>query len=621
MTAAATIDPALPRWDMTPIFPGLASPEFRAARDALVRDIAALVSLFDAHGVGRRDPAPLDAATVRAVEEIVARYNTVQEAVRVVLAYVWCFVSTDSRDAVAQAALSDLQTQTVPLAQLDARLTAWIGSLDVETLIERSAIARDHAYPLRQAKRAAVHQMSPAEEALAAELAPSGGSAWSKLHADVSSQITVRLELDGEERELPLSEVENLAFHADRDVRRRAYEAELAAWQAHATPVAAALNAVKGETNTLVARRGWDDPLDPALVLNRIDRPTLDAFQTAVHEAFPDFRRYLRAKARALGLPILAWYDLGAPVGAHRPWPFEDATAFVVDRFVAFSPKLGALAERAFRERWVDAEPRDGKGGGAMCIPVGQGASRVFANYVAAFDGVNALAHELGHAYHVAVLGEYRRTPLQDPFPGALTLAETASTFCETFVGRAARAQADEAEELAILDGALLSLHYNVVGPSFMFAIERDIFAARRRRELSVAELNALTEQAEREVFADALAPDTLHPFLWARLPHFFIPDVWYYSFPYTFGLLFGLGLFARFEADPDAFRAGFDDLLSLTGMADAADLAARFAIDLHAPAFWRASLDLIRADIARYEHLVARHSAPSATSGQASSA
>jgi oligoendopeptidase F len=71
------------------------------------------------------------------------------------------------------------------------------------------------------------------------------------------------------------------------------------------------------------------------------------------------------------------------------------------------------------------------------------------------------------------------------------------------------------------------------------------------------------------------------------------------------FGLLFGLGLYARYQHDPDAFRQGYDDLLSSTGLADAATLAARFDIDLKSDAFWTASFDLIRQDVQRFEQLI----------------
>ena len=59
--------------------------------------------------------------------------------------------------------------------------------------------------------------------------------------------------------------------------------------------------------------------------------------------------------------------------------------------------------------------------------------------------------------------------------------------------------------------------------------------------------------------------------------------------------MLFGLGLFAEYERDPDSFRQGYDDLLSSTGLGTAAELAGRFGIDVHDVAFWTSSLDVVR--------------------------
>ena len=110
-------------------------------------------------------------------------------------------MSTDSRDTLAQAKWSELQQIFVRLSLLGTRFTAWLGSLEVEALLARSAVAHEHAYMLRRANIQAAHQMAPAEETLAAELSPSSGSAWSKLHDTLTSQLTVVVDLpDGRAR-------------------------------------------------------------------------------------------------------------------------------------------------------------------------------------------------------------------------------------------------------------------------------------------------------------------------------------------------------------------------------------------------------------------------------------
>jgi oligoendopeptidase F len=330
----------------------------------------------------------------------------------------------------------------------------------------------------------------------------------------------------------------------------------------------------------------------------------------AIREAFPEFQRHLRAKARLLGLPALAEYDLDAPVGEAKAWPYETSRHFIVETFSAASPKLGALAERAFAEGWIDAEPREGKDAGGFSTGVGGDESRVFLNYLPVYDQMGVLAHELGHSYQNVAVHERGRTPLQAPpddvpsplgFP--MTLAETASTICEALAQRAARAGATPAQEIAILDGWLQSFSSLVFGIYARFILEREVFARRAERELSPSEIEGIMKGAWREVAGDAIDPATISGTDWTK-SHFFIDTLWYYNFPYAFGVLFAVGLLAARDTNPDGFNERFDALLADSGMTDAADLAARFGLDLRDPVFWRTSLDAYRADVARYEAL-----------------
>ncbi|HUS17773.1 MAG TPA: M3 family oligoendopeptidase [Chloroflexia bacterium] len=598
-----TTTAALPHWDMTVVYPGLDSPEFASGYAAVVTDITDLADLFDKHAVGGENTTPSDPAPVATFDTVVERMNTVLSATHTLSAYIQSFVATNSRDDLAQAKYSELQRHLVRLSQLSTRFTAWIGSLDVDALLAGSAVARDHEYMLRRAQEQARHLMPPPEEALAAELAVTGSTAWSKLHGDLTSQLSVPLDIPGQPPTLPMAAVRNLAYDPDRAVRQAAYEAELRAWEGVATPLAAALNSIKGETNTLIEHRHWESALDAALFGNNIDRAALDAMMTAARESFPDFRRYLKAKARALGVPSLAWYDIFAPVGGGEgTWAFDHSADFIVKEFGTYSPKLSDYAARAFGERWIDAEPRAGKRDGAFCMWLRNDESRIMANFKPSFGGMSTLAHELGHGYHNLNLAG--RTPLQRSTP--MTLAETASIFCETIIRHAGLEHADADEQIAILEASLQGSCQVVVDISSRFLFEQATFDSRQKRELSAQELNDLMLDAQRQTYGDGLDEAALHPYMWAVKGHYYSAGRAFYNYPYMFGLLFGLGLYARYQQDADAFRTGYDDLLSATGLADAATLAARFGIDIRTPDFWRASLDVIRGDINRFEELTA---------------
>ncbi|HEX6506598.1 MAG TPA: oligoendopeptidase F, partial [Chloroflexota bacterium] len=184
----------LPHWDMSVVYPSLESPEFDKASRTLVDNVESLSTAFEDRDIGRKESAPLNDSTLETFEMLINRINAISEHARTHAAYIHAFVSTDSRNDLAEARRSELQMLLVRLAQLDTRFVAWLGSLDVEALIERSAIAREHAFALRKASVEARHHMSPAEEELAAELNVTGGSAWGRLHDTMTSQIMVPIE-------------------------------------------------------------------------------------------------------------------------------------------------------------------------------------------------------------------------------------------------------------------------------------------------------------------------------------------------------------------------------------------------------------------------------------------
>ena len=160
----------LPRWDMTPIFPGLDSPEFKSGFSSVSEAIDNLTALFDRYNISRHDPAPLDDETIARFDEVITGWNDFLEQYRTLSAYISCILSTDTRDNLTQSRFSELQGQAVRVTMLANRFTAWVGSLDIDALIERSQLAADHAFLLRKSWETARHMMSPEEETLAAEL-------------------------------------------------------------------------------------------------------------------------------------------------------------------------------------------------------------------------------------------------------------------------------------------------------------------------------------------------------------------------------------------------------------------------------------------------------------------
>ncbi len=592
------------RWDLGNVFAELGGPAYQSGFSELDRVLTALEAYCDEQGVRRLAAAPAGPAgpLAAALVELITRSNDLARRYQTLEAYVSSFLTTDSRNSTAIRETSRLEQLDTRRQKVQVRAQAWIGSLAprLDELIRLDPVLQTHGYFLRDNARLSRYLMSEELEALAAELNVDGGNAFSKLQGNVTSQLKVALERGGKTELLPSPMVVNFRSDPDPALRERAYRAEVAGWESIRTSVAAALNSIKGAAITLARRRGRASVLEIALDQNRVDQATLDALLGAIREAVPMFRRYLGAKAKKLGKPRLAWWDLFAPVGAaSRTFSWSQARDFIVDKFGRFSADLAGMAQRAFDRRWIDGEMRDGKRGGAFCMPViGVEESRILANFDGTFDQVGTLAHELGHAFHTHC--QIGLEPLRRGSP--MALAETASIFCETLIAEAALAEASPAERAGILEVQLLGACQACLDITSRFQFETALFAVRKDRELDPDEICALMTTAQRDTYGDAIDPETYHPYMWLWKPHYYSLGEHFYNFPYAFGHLFSLGLYAQFQKVGASFVPRYCELLRATGESDAAPLAARFGIDITKPAFWRQSLKVVEQQVERYE-------------------
>lgn len=593
------------RWELAPLYTSLGAADYVAAFAALEEELSAIAVAFDARGI-RRLPAPpqRDAELVESLELALHRLGAIVLRYERLECFLTALVTTNSYDAVAQREWSRLEQLDTRRRKLFVRFEGWIGSIEphlnwIEA--QRPELA-EHAFFLRDAARRSRYLMSEELEGLAAELAVDAGQAFGKLQGNITSQLKVPWQHEGRTEQVPISVIRNLSYDPDPETRRRAYAVELQGWESIRTAIAACLNGVKGTALTLARRRGRADVLDVALDQNRIDRATLEALLGAIRESLPMFRSYLRSKAKKLGRERLAWWDLFAPLAAaHTTYSWSQAREFIVEQFGSFSEELGSYAARAFDERWIDGLPRDGKRGGGYCMGIMDiEESRILVNFDGSFEQVSTLAHELGHGYHNHC--QAGLAPLRRGAP--MTLAETASIFCETLVAEAALEKVSADQRLMILEAQLSGATQVCVDISSRFIFESAVFARRGEGELSADELCGLMRSAQAETYGDAVDASTYHPYMWLWKPHYYSVDTYFYNFPYAFGHLFGLGLYAEYRRQGADFVPRYRELLRSTGLDDAAPLAARFGIDIARPEFWRRSLSMVAEQVRRFEEL-----------------
>ena len=596
-----------PRWDLTTIYLSLEDPHFLQDFDQIKGEIEALQAYYT-NAILPLDGNSHTETLAPVLNTLVDRLNAFMLKTDTMGAYLHALITTNSFDKAAEQMQSRFEIETLPFNNLKLQLRKWLGSLGeaLPQALQLPGSAQEHTFYLLEEAQRAQFTMSEAEEILAIELNLSGASAWTALQGVLTSQKTVVFELDGKLQTLSVPALINLRSHPSADVRQRAYQLEQSVWEEMKEPLAACLNGVKGQVITLERKRGRKTSLDTSLEQARIDPEVLDSMLAAMRESLPTFRRYFKAKARHLGNENLPWWNLFAPFGSsERQYSFTDARELVLSNFADFSAELSDFARTAFDQRWIDAESRPGKRGGAYCMGIDAlKESRILCNFDGSLDQVMTLAHELGHGFHNHCAFQAGKTQLQTRTP--MTLAETASIMNETIMFHALlKNAASPNEELALLETKLLGDSAVIVDILSRYIFEKEVFARRAKATLSADEISQIMLQAQIETYGDGLDNAILNPYAWTWKPHYYRAGLSFYNYPYAFGLLFGTGLYATYQQRGSAFVEDYKNLLANTGEASAADLADRFGIDIRSQSFWTASLAQSAALIERYESLI----------------
>lgn len=509
--------------------------------------------------------------------------------------------SVDATDSRARKFAEILEVKITGLTKAQTLFTKWLSGIhDLEGLIESSSLLKTHRFYLSELVEKSRYMLSDDVEVAIARMKNTGSHSWTQLWNVLTSNHLVEIEIEGEQKTLPLPVVRNLAYDKNATTRKKAYAAELKSYGKIVESAAASLNGVKGEVITGCELRGYDSPLDMTLKESRMDRETLEAMLGAMKKSFPSFRKYLKKKGELLGHKNgLPFYDLFAPMGeSDMTFNYAEAREFIVKNFRNFSDELADFADRAFEQRWIDAEPREGKRGGAFCANLHSiGESRVMSNFTGSFSDVTTLAHELGHAYHGHCLKN--ETYINSHYP--MPLAETASIFCETIVVNAALKEADNKQAFTILESSISDAAQVIVDIYSRYLFETELFEKRKDSSLSVEELKQAMINGQNGSYGDGLDPRWLHPFMWVCKPHYYYGDANFYNFPYAFGLLFAKGLYAEYLKRGESFTGSYNELLRATGSHNIADVAALMGVDVRSEEFWKSSLDIIVSNIEEF--------------------
>ncbi|RED57228.1 pepF/M3 family oligoendopeptidase [Cohnella lupini] len=585
------------KWDLETLFPGgSSSSEYASFIEKTEALCSSLLQELQATGDKLPDPERLTEWTDK-LQDVLA-------SLREADAFVSCITAQDMGDKRAIAWTERIQTLSARFRQATDLYDSQIASVPDSQWQQWSGIQERAliAFPLNERRDSAKDKLPPALEAVASELAINGYHGWGEHYNTIVGRISIPWDENGETVQLSVGQAANKLDDPDPSVRDLMASKWEEAWSEQADLAADTLNRLSGFRLKLYEMRGWHDPLREPLRMNRMSRETLDAMWTAVEGGIEPLKRYLALKAKRLGKEKLTWHDVDAPIATSQAKiPYDEAAVLITDAFAQFSPEMVKLAETAFADRWIEAEDRPGKRPGGFCtsFPINR-QGRIFMTYSGTPGNVSTLAHELGHAYHGELVEDL--PPLAQDY--AMNVAETASTFAEALVGDALlRVAQNDEEKLSLLDDRLQRAVAFFMNIRARFLFETRFYERRASGMLEVSELNELMVAAQKEAFGDAL--DSWHPHFWAAKLHFYITDVPFYNFPYTFGYLFSAGLVAVAEREGAGFSKRYDQLLKDTGIMTVEQLAKHHLdVALDQPKFWEDAVARVVADVEVFAEL-----------------
>ena len=581
------------KWSLDVLYTGFDDPKFEKE----FREIDEYIERFKAQAasLGSKDARTTAKECLTLIEDF-------QKVFSRLASYCSLRQSADTNDGESVSYLGRIIQKENDITPYATAIDKYLANLpELDAVIGDDKMLNDYSFYLHEAQKAAKYLLSEEVETALGAMDISGGNAWSDLQGYLTSSVKV----DYKGETTTLSAIRNMAYEADPEVRKSAYEAEIAAYDKIKDAIAFALNSIKMQDLSECKLRGHASPLDKVLFNSKMQRATLDALLEAMKEYMPSFHSYLRAKAEALGHKNgLPWYDLFAPMGkSDKKYSVEEAKAYLMNIFENENPRLAKIVDRAFEENWIDFFPREGKVGGAFCAGLeSEKEFRILTNFDGSMSDIVTLAHELGHGYHDFMIFDNR--PLNTSY--SMPVAETASTFNENIVVNYAidHASSDE-EKLALLEGQLSDVTQIICDIYSRFLFESKVVENRSDNFMFADELCNIMLEAQKEAYGDGLDPEVLHPYMWVCKGHYYSAGLGFYNFPYAFGGLFARGLYAKFRQEGPAFLEKYNYMLKETPVRSVEDVAKICDIDLTKKEFWLMSLHSYDDSIEEYKRLL----------------
>jgi oligoendopeptidase F len=447
----------------------------------------------------------------------------------------------------------------------------------------------NYKHYLEKISRISPHLLSEVAEQIILEKDQYGVKAWSQLQGTWLNTREFKVNVEGEEKVLSYGEANSLLTHPDRDTRISANKSIYSLLGGDEEIFSTALRNVCGNWVKTYKRRKYNNPLHHSLIFNDTTEEIILNLMHTIEKNVEVYRRYLRIKAKLLKLPKLTCADVVAPLlkGTHKKYSWDEVKELILENFNKFDPLFVKYAKDMFKRNHIDASIRKGKRNGAYCANWYLGRSAfILLSFTGALREVYTLTHELGHAIH-----DYLSSREQTYFnlhPGYAG-AECASIFGELLMTDLLlnKAETDQ-EKMAILAHVLDEAGQAAFQVSARFWFETSLYEALENGEnLDGKTISKYWCAGRDKIYGDTVDWFDEMEWEWTMKPHYYMPKLRYYNYPYVYAQLFVYALYQKYKQEGKEFVPKFKKLLASGGNMSLKDLANIVGLDITKKDFW----------------------------------
>ena len=568
-------------WDLSQLVESINPASVQKKLDSMVDEAEKIRDIY--HGkIGN-----LDAKDLLELLEMKDAYTLKFEGA---VMYCYLMYSADSTDDVAKQLNDAARKAYMKVSQAFAFIDIELGKLLAENpSLVTDPVLVEYKHYLERTLRKVPHMLSETEERLIIVKDKNGIDAWQMLQSDWLSTRTFDIEIEGETKTLPYGKIVGLYQSPNRDLRKRSNQIVYESLGKDELIWASAIRAVCEDHLQMSELRKYPTPITQSLIANDVDRQAIDSLMNTIEKNVGLYQRYLRLKAKMMGLDKLANYDIVAPLPntPEMEYAWKESRKEVVDAYMGFDEEIGGWVDEMFERRHIDGEVRKGKSSGAFCASWLAGKSAyVLQSFNRKMGNVYTQAHELGHAVH-AYLSSRAQKPSNCEVGSCI--AETGSIFGELLLTEQLLSKAKTKEEKqAILTCVLDEFGMAAFQVSARVFFEQSMYDAIKRGEFLDGETVAKSWVAARDkIYGDSVDWLNVMKWEWTMKPHYYMANYRFYNYPYVFAQLFVFALYQLYKEQGDGFVSKLKRLLAAGSSKSPRELGAELGFDITDETFW----------------------------------